>query len=331
MDLSTTYLGLKLPHPFMPGASPLVNELDMVKRLEDAGAAAIVMNSLFEEQIRREQLRAYMETDFGGESRLDAVYYAPRRECFARGPEEYLEHLARIKSAVAVPVVGSLNGTTLGGWLEYAKAIEHAGADALELNVYALPTELDVSGQAIEDRTIEMVRAVRAQIRIPLAVKLSPFYTAPIHFARRLTESGADGLVLFNRFYQPDVNPDSLGAQPHLDLSTAAELPLRLHWLALLSGRVHGSLIATGGVTGAVDALKALMCGAHAVQLVSALVRHGPEYLARVRRDATTWMEEHGYESIQELRGSMNLTECPDMAAYERAHYMLTLQSLNAH
>ena len=225
MDLRTTYLGLKLPHPFMPGASPLVNELDMVKRLEDAGAAAIVMHSLFEEQIRREQLRAFMDQDFSGESRLDTLSYTPREDCFARGPEDYLAHLARIKAAVGVPVFGSLNGTTLGGWLEYARAIEQAGADALELNVYALATELDVSGQMVEDRTIEMVRTVRASVHIPLAVKLSPSYTALAHFARRLDHAGVDGLVLFNRFSQPDVDPHHLHVDRGLALQRGRAAP----------------------------------------------------------------------------------------------------------
>jgi dihydroorotate dehydrogenase (fumarate) len=327
MDLSTTYLGLKLPHPFMPGASPLVDDLDVVKRLEDAGAAAIVMHSLFQEQIAREQIAAYLHTEMHGESYAEALYYFPKPDKFALGPEEYLRHLARVKATVAVPVIASLNGTTLGGWLDYAKAMEQAGADALELNVYALPTDMEVSGQALEDRTVEMLRTVKQAIRIPVAVKLSPFYTAPAHFARRLDQAGADGLVLFNRFYQPDIDPETLETSRHLVLSSSVELPLRLRWLAILSGRLRASLAVTGGVHGAVDAIKALMAGAHAVQMVSALLRRGPEYLLHVRRETVAWLQDHEYESLEQLRGSMNLESCPDPGVYERANYMLMLQS----
>src|SRR6185295_12365750 len=238
MDLNTKYLGLELPHPFMPGASPLVDDLDMVKRLEDAGAAAIVMHSLFEEQIRREQVATFLHTETHGESYAEALYYFPSPDRFALGPEEYLRHVARIKATVAVPVIASLNGTTPGGWLEYARAMEQAGADGLELNVYALPTDMEVSAQSLEDRTVEMLKTVKQQVKIPVAVKLSPYYTAPAHFARRLSDAGADALVLFNRFYQPDIDPDRLDVSRHLTLSSPVELPLRLRWLAILSGRL---------------------------------------------------------------------------------------------
>jgi len=330
MDLSTTYLGLKLPHPFMPGASPLVDDLDVVKRLEDAGAAAIVMHSLFEEQIAREQVASFLHTEMHGESYAEALYYFPNPDRFALGPEEYLRHLARVKATVHVPVIASLNGTTLGGWLDYARSMEQAGADALELNVYSLPTDPQVSGQELEDRTVEMLRALKQKIRIPVAVKLSPFYTAPAHFARRLDEAGADGLVLFNRFYQPDIDPENLEASRHLTLSSPAELPLRLRWLAILSGRLKASLAVTGGVHGAVDAVKAIMAGAHAVQMVSALLRGGPEYIRRVREETVGWMQDHEYESLDQMRGSMSLHSCPDPGVYERANYMLMLQGWKA-
>jgi dihydroorotate dehydrogenase (fumarate) len=326
MDLRTTYLGLKLPHPFMPGASPLVDDLDMVKRLEDAGAAAIVMHSLFEEQIVREQVSAFLHTEMHGESFAEALCYFPSPERFALGPEEYLEHVARLKGTVRCPVIASLNGTTLGGWLGYARSIEQAGADALELNLYALPASFEESSQQIEDRSVEMLRELKRSVRIPVAVKLSPFYTALPHFAGRLDAAGADGLVLFNRFYQPDIDPDALEATHRLALSTPSELPLRLRWLAILSGHVKASLAVTGGVHGAVDAVKALMSGAHAVQLVSSLLRAGPEHLKRIREDTVAWMREHEYESIDAMRGCMSFEACPDPAVYERANYMLVLQ-----
>jgi dihydroorotate dehydrogenase (fumarate) len=237
MDLSTTYLGLTLPHPFMPGASPLVDDLDMVKRLEDAGAAAIVMHSLFEEQITREQLGTFLHTETHGESFAEALCYFPSPDRFALGPEEYLEQLTRIKGTVRVPVIASLNGTTRGGWLEYARLMEQAGADALELNVYSLASDFQQSGESIEDRTVDMLSAVKSAVRIPVAVKLSPFYTSLTHFGRRLDEAGADGLVLFNRFFQPDIDPEELVAVRNLPLSLGWELPLRLRWLAILSGR----------------------------------------------------------------------------------------------
>jgi dihydroorotate dehydrogenase (fumarate) len=327
MDLRTKYLGLELPHPFMPGASPLVDDLDMVKRLEDAGASAIVMHSLFEEQIAREQVSTFLHTERHGESYAEALCYFPSPDRFALGPEEYLEHITLIKGVVAVPVIASLNGTSLGGWLEYARAIEQAGADALELNVYAIPSDFAESSQQLEDRTVEMLREVKRSIRIPVAVKLSPFYTALPHFAKRLEAAGADGLVLFNRFYQPDIDPDTLSTSRHLYLSSSSELPLRLRWLAVLSGRLQASLAVSGGVHGAVDAVKAIMSGAHAVQLVSALLRGGPEYLKHVRQETVAWMNEHEYASIDQMRGSMNFEACPDPAVYERANYMLMLQS----
>lgn len=330
MDLSTTYLGLKLPHPLMPGASPLVDDMDKVRQLEDAGAAAIVMHSLFEEQITREEWFHFRATEMYRESFAEALSHFPSQDSFTLGPDDYLEQLGRIKRAVKVPVIASLNGTSPGGWLAYAKTIEQAGADALELNVYTIPARPDEPAAEIEDRVIEMLRTLKKSIRIPVAVKLSPFYTSLGNFARRLDESGADGLVLFNRFYQPDLDPDNLDVLRTLALSTSSELPLRLRWLGLLSGQVKASLAVTGGVHTHMDAIKAVMAGAHAVQVVSALLKNGPGFLKVLRQDLAAWLESHEYSSLEEMQGSLALHSCPDARAYERANYMLVLQSWNA-
>ncbi len=326
MDLSTTYCGLKLAHPFMPGASPLVNDMDNVRRLEDAGASAIVMHSLFEEQIKTEQLATAAAINNPAESFAEALSYLPEPLEFRLGPDEYLEHIRRIKEAVKLPVFGSLNGTTIGGWLRYAKLIEQAGADALELNVYELVTDDATSSLSIEDRTVQMVEEVRRTIGIPLTVKLSPFYTALPSFARRLRESGVDGLVLFNRFYQPDIDVDQLEMYS-VNLSSSSELLLRLRWLGILFDPQGISLAASGGVHTCLDAVKSIMCGASAVQMVSALLRRGPEYLATVRTETEHWLEKAEYESLSQLRGSMSLRRCPDPRAYERANYIKILQS----
>ncbi|HEY7216053.1 MAG TPA: dihydroorotate dehydrogenase-like protein [Thermoanaerobaculia bacterium] len=327
MDLSTTYLGFRLPHPFLPGASPLVDDLDTVRRLEDAGAAAIVMHSLFEEQITREQMAVARFLDLPSESYAEALTYLPDPDSFALGPEEYLEHIHKLKAVVSVPVIASLNGTTHGGWLGYARLMEHAGADALELNVYAIATDFNDSSEIAEQRTLHMLEAIKHEIGVPVAVKLSPFYTSLSHFARRLAERGADGLVLFNRFYQPDIDVETLEVAPTLRLSDSSELLLRLRWLAVLSGRIDTSLAVTGGVHTSLDAVKAVMAGADAVQLVSTLLRHGPEQLTNLRRDLALWLEEHEYDSLAQMKGSMNLLRCPNPGAHERANYMTILQS----
>jgi dihydroorotate dehydrogenase (fumarate) len=327
MDLSTTYLGFTLPHPFMPGASPLVDDLDMVRRLEDAGAAAIVMHSLFEEQLVGEQLAHAAYTEGPADSFAEALSYFPHPSDFALGPEEYLEQLRRIKAAVAVPVIASLNGRSAGGWLTYARLLAEAGADALELNIYELATDPRQCAAVIEDRMLAMVRRVRDNLRIPVAVKLSPFYTALAHLAQRLDNVGVDGMVLFNRLYQPDIDVEQLEVARTLQLSDSSELPLRVTWLAVVAPYVHASLAVRGGVHTAVDAVKAVMAGAHAVQMVSALLRHGPEHLRAVREATAHWLEAHEYESLRQLRGSMNLQHCPDPQAYARANYIHVLQS----
>ena len=327
MDLSTTYLGLKLPHPLMPGASPMVDEIDTVRRLEDAGAAAIVMHSLFEEQIAREQVATFVHTESHGQSFAEALTYFPSPEAFALGPDEYLEHVRKVKQAVSVPVIGSLNGFTDGGWLDHAKLIEQAGADALELNVYFLGSDPEERGVSIEERTVKMVTAVRGAVRIPVAVKLSPYYTSLAHFAAQLDATGMDGLVLFNRFYQPDIDVEELQVRRQIHLSTSAELPLRLTWLALLSPRVKASLAVSGGVHTVLDVVQSVMTGAHAVQLVSCLLKRGPAHIATLKGELARWLEEHEYHSLRQMQGSMNLEACPDPAVYERANYMLMLQS----
>ena len=327
MDLTTRYLGLTLPHPLMPGASPLADELDGVRRLEDAGAAAIVLRSLFEEQITREQLACFVHQDRHGESFAEAMSYFPSPEAFVLGPEEYLDHLRRVREAVSLPVIASLNGTTPGGWLDCARLMEQAGADALELNVYHVATDPELSGAAVERQTIEMVREVKRGLRIPVAVKLSPFFASFAHLARELDAAGADGLVLFNRFYQPDIDVQELSVSPILHLSDPSELLLRLRWIAVLAGRVQASLAATGGVHSGLDVVKATMAGAHAVQMVSALLARGPEHLASVRQELVRWMEENEWGSLAEMRGNMSLLRVPDPQVYERANYMLMLQS----
>ena len=327
MDLSTEYLGLKLAHPLIAGAGPLSDTLDGIRRLEDAGAAAIVLRSLFEEQIAREQMSEYFSLDSHAESFAEAGTYFPSSHAFALGPIEYLEHLRRAKAAVRIPVMASLNGATPGGWIDYARSMEQAGADALELNLYRLPTDPDTTGVEIERDAAEAVRAVKSAVRIPVAVKLSPFYTALANLAGRLEQAGADGLVLFNRFYQPDIDASELTAVRTLHLSDSSELRLRLHWMAILSPRVRGSLAVTGGIHTAIDVIKATMAGAHATQTVSSLLRHGPEHLRTILADLELWMYDHEWNALAPMRGNMNLARVPDPDAYERANYMLLLQS----
>jgi dihydroorotate dehydrogenase (fumarate) len=327
MDLATTYMGLRLPHPLMVGASPLARDLDAVRRLEDAGAAAIVMSSLFEEQLVMEQIASIALASPDEETYAGVVGYFEGMDHFKLDPDGYLEQLQRIKDAVFVPVIASLNGISRGGWLNFAKLLHQAGADALELNVYFVATGVDESGAAIEQQTIDMLRAVKDQLEIPVAVKLSPFYTALAHFARDLDAAGADGLVLFNRFCQPDIDVETMEIKHQMELSTPHELLLRLRWLAILHGRVKCSLAVTGGVHAPLDVVKAVMTGASAVQVVSSVLRDGPTRLTTFREELADWLEEHEYDSIQQILGCMSLARCPDPKAYERANYMEILQS----
>jgi dihydroorotate dehydrogenase (fumarate) len=327
MDLRTTYLGFPLPHPLIPGASPLADDLDGVRRLEDAGAPMIVLRSLFEEQLTYEQVAVQQGIDAHEDAFAEALTYLPDPDAFRFGPESYLRHLEKVKRAVTVPVVGSLNGTTPGGWIDYARQIEQAGADALELNVYVVATDPDESASDVETRLLALVHAVRAAVSIPLAVKISPFFTSLPHFAVGLENAGANALVLFNRFYEPDIEVKEQQVVKTLQLSTSTELLPRLHALAIVSGRIHLSLAATGGVHTGLDALKAVMCGADGVQLVSALLRHGPSRLAIVRAQLAHALEQNEYESLAQVRGSMSLLRAPNPKVYERVNYMQILQS----
>jgi dihydroorotate dehydrogenase (fumarate) len=327
MDLSTNYLGIRLPHPLVPGASPLSDDLDTVKQLEDAGAAAIGLRSLFEEQITREEEATRNHWDSHDNAFAEAVTFFPSSDSFVLGPDEYLNHVQRVKQTVRVPVIGSLNGMTPGGWLSYARLIEQAGADALELNVYHAPTDFETSGSEVERQTIEMVREVKHGLKIPVAVKLSPFFTAFAHFAHQLDGAGADGLVLFNRYYDPDIDVQELNVLRTLQLSDSSELPLRLRGIAALAGRVKASLAVTGGVHTALDVVKSTMAGAHITQMVSALLQNGPGHLRKVRTDLEAWMEENEWSSLNEMRGNMSQERIPNPQIYERANYMLMLQT----
>jgi len=327
MDLRTTYLGFRLPHPLIPGASPLADELEGCRRLEDAGAPMIVLRSLFEEQIAAEQMATEHGIDAHEDAFAEALSYLPESVGFQFGPESYLRHLERAKAAVSVPVVASLNGTTPGGWIDYARLIEQAGADALELNLYAVATDPAETAAAIESRLENVVRAVRASVAIPLAVKLSALFTSLPNFAAAVDAVGVEGLVLFNRFYEPDLDVREQQVVRTLHLSSSAELLPRLNALAIVSGRTRMSLAVTGGVHTGLDALKAVMCGAHGVQMVSALLKSGPGRLALVRAELMRTLEENEYDSLDQVRGSMSLARCPDPRAYERVNYMQILQN----
>ncbi len=328
MNLETQYLGLKLKHPLIVGASPLADDLDKVRQLEDSGAAAITMYSLFEEQITQNMLGSEAHIGAYENSFAEAASYFPEvNQLLERDVEAYLEQLQKVKSAVEVPVIASLNGTREGEWVSYASLMEQSGADALELNLYFLATDLEESASDLEDRCLRIVEAIRSQISIPLAVKLSPNFTALPHFANRLCAAKVDGLVLFNRFYQPDFDIEDLSVRPSLDLSFSNELRQRLRWLALLSDRVPCDLSVSGGVHTGLDAVKAVMAGADSVQMVSTLLINGPTRIADVLSEFGRWVTEHEYESVDQLRGCMNYNRCPDPEALERANYMRVLKS----
>jgi dihydroorotate dehydrogenase (fumarate) len=326
-SLTTTWLGLTLEHPLMPGASPLVDDLDMVKRLEDAGASAITMHSLFEEQLVAEQMAAHKHMGQHADSDAEAgASWFPATSDFLLGPEQYLEQIRKVRAAVKVPVIGSLNGSTPGGWLEYAKLIEQAGAHALELNLYSLPSDPARDGANIEAEQIDIVRTVKKAVKIPVGVKLSPFYSSLPNFARRLEAEGVAGVVLFNRLYQPDIDPENFELLRVLQLSNSSELLVRLRWLAILSAKTKLGLAASGGVHDTLDVVKTLMAGANVVQLVSELLQKGPNRIAELRRALATWLDEHEYTSLTQLIGNMNLKKVPDPSGYERANYVKLLQ-----
>jgi dihydroorotate dehydrogenase (fumarate) len=328
MDLSTTYLGLKLRTPLVPAASPLSEEIDNIKRMEDAGAAAVVLYSLFEEQLRRDRVELAEALEHGTFSTPEALTYFPEPEEFHLGPEEYLKHISRAKAAVNIPIIASLNGSSPGGWTHYAKAIQLAGADALELNIYYIPTDMELSSAEVEQAYIDILKAVKRAVSIPVAVKLSPFFTNFAYMARRLDQAGADGLVLFNRFYQPDIDLETLEVKPSILLSTPMAMRVPLRWLALLYGRLPLSLAATSGIHRATDALKMLMAGADVTMLCSTLIRLGVSQIGVIERDLLAWMEEHEYTSVTQLKGSLSQKNCAEPSAFERAQYMRAITHL---
>ena len=327
MWTDTSYLGMRLPNPFIAGASPFGYHLDAMRRIEDAGCAAIVLHSLYEEQVTMAVDGQLAGVDMANDEFADVLGLFPESADYPLAPDAYLEHIARAKRALSVPVIASLNGRTGQSWLKFARLIEQAGADALELNLYEVVTDLDVPGIAIESRIADTVRNLKASLRIPIAVKLSPFFTACGNVARQLDAAGADGLVLFNRFYQPDIDVRTMKASPQAELSTNAELRLRLRWIAILHGRVRPSLAVTGGIAEPNDGIKALLAGADAVQMVSALLRHGPAYVAVMRRGLEQWLDWHHMTSLDDMRGQASLQTTRDPAAFERAHYIRTLHS----
>lgn len=326
-DLSTRYLGLELRTPLMASASPLSQELSGIRALEDAGASAVVLGSLFEEQLRLETFELVHHLSAGTESFAEALSFFPQPSEFHFGPDEYLNHVLKAKAAVDVPLIASLNGSTVGGWTEYARQIEDAGADALECNIYYIPTDMDITGEAVEQTYVEIARAVKAAVTIPVAVKLSPFFSNMANMAKRMEQAGADGLVLFNRFYQPDIDLEELEVKPNVLLSTPQALRLPLTWIGILYGHVKMSLAATSGIHTAEDALKMLMAGADVTMLCSALFLHGIGHLREVERGIVRWMEEREYESVSQMRGSMSRLRCPDPSAFERAQYMRAIKS----
>jgi len=327
MDLSTNYLGLELANPLVAGASPLSREVGTVRELEDAGIAAVVLYSIFEEQIEHDAAIHDHYLEFGADSFAEALSYVPQQVSFPRGPDEYLEHIAALKRAVKVPIIASLNGTSRGGWIEHAKRIEQAGADALELNLYYVAADADVSAKDVEDRYVEIVREVKRGVGIPVAVKLGAAFSAFANFARQIDHAGADGLVLFNRFYQPDIDLENLEVIPDLRLSAPHEMRLPLRWIAILDPLVDCSLAATTGIYTSFDVLKMMLVGADATMLVATLLRNGIGAVKFILDGMREWMEDHGYSSIQQLQGSMNQLTCPNPVAFERGNYMRELHA----
>ncbi|MGK7918147.1 MAG: dihydroorotate dehydrogenase-like protein [Prochloraceae cyanobacterium] len=328
MDLSTTYMGLELRSPLVVGAAaPLSENIDNIKRMEDAGAAAVVLHSFFEEQLRIERLELDHYLAYGTESFAEALTYFPEPEIFHLGSEEYLNQIRKAKEMVDIPIVASLNGSTVGGWSDYAYQIEQAGADALELNIYYIPTALELSGAELEQAYLEILEAVKSQINIPVAMKLSPYFSNMANMAKKLTETGADGLVLFNRFYQPDIDLENLEVRSNVLLSTPQDMRLPLRWIAILYGRISSDMAATGGIHKATDVLKMLMAGASITQLVSVLLRHGIEQIRVIEQDTIEWLTTHEYESLKQLQGSMSQLNCPNKDAFERVQYMKALQT----
>jgi dihydroorotate dehydrogenase (fumarate) len=328
VDLRTTYLGLILNSPLVVSASPLSRDLDSICRLEEAGASAIVLYSLFEEQLRQEEADLDYHLNAGTESFAESLTYFPQPSEFQTGPEGYLEHIRKAKSSVRIPIIASLNGSTLGGWTKFAGEIERAGADAIECNIYSIPTDPNVTAEQIENTYLNIVRAVKSAVTIPVAVKLSPFFSNMANMAHRLDHAGVDGLVLFNRFYQPDIDLEELEIRPNVLLSSQQSMRLPLTWIGILYGRLKASLAATSGVHVAEDVVKLLMVGANVTMLCSALMRNGINHLRHVERELRDWMEAHEYESVLQLQGSMSQLRSPDPAAFERSQYMRAVKGM---
>ena len=328
MDLTTTYLGLKLKNPLVLAASPLSSDIAKIKRLAELGASAVVMYSLFEEQINHEIEEVDHFLSYGTESFAESLTYFPEPEEFKNlHAEDYLNHISKLKQAVDIPVIGSLNGVSTGGWMDYARKIEQAGADALELNTYYVATDIALTAEKVENLYLENLKAVKEAVKIPVAMKLGPYFSAFANIASRLDTAGADGLVLFNRFYQPDIDLDTLEVVPNLNLSSSTELRLPLRWIAILHGKVKASLAATTGIHTAEDVIKMLLVGADVTMLASALLKRGIGHIHEILDGVKTWMEEHDYDSVSTMKGSMSSKSIADPAAFERANYIKTLQS----
>jgi dihydroorotate dehydrogenase (fumarate) len=328
VDLSTSYLGMRLAHPIVPSASPITGKLDVLKRLQDAGAPAVVLPSLFEEQITHDEEEMQRLAEFASESFAEATFgYFPEMQDYNTGPTSYLKLIEDAKSALDIPVIASLNGSSVSGWLTYAKRIEEAGADALELNVYFVPADPAVTGADVEERYLELVRACRESVTIPMAVKVGPYFSSVVNMVTRIAAAGANGLVLFNRYLMPDVDLETLTVTPALKLSDPSELRLPLRWIALLRGKVPTSLALSSGVHSAADAIKAVLTGADVAMMTSALLRHGPEYVTTVLDGFRTWLEEHEYLSVEQAKGSLSEEAAPDPEAFSRSNYMKALVS----
>lgn len=324
-DLRTTYLGLKLRSPLVASASPLSEHIDNIKRLEDAGAGAVVLYSLFEEQLRMERQALWHYLTHGTDSFSEALTFFPEPSEFKTDSRGYLEHIHKAKEAVSIPIIASLNGVTMGNWVKFAQQMESAGADAIELNEYNIPTDMNKSGSDVEDDTIALLSAVKSAVSIPVAIKLSPYFSNMANMTKRLDEAGADGLVLFNRFYQPDIDLETLEVKPNLILSTPQALRLPMRWIAILYGRVKASMAATSGVHTAEDVVKMLLVGANVTMMAAALLKHGIDYMAEVEKGLREWMEKNEYESVSQMRGAVSQINCEDPAAFERAQYMKAL------
>lgn len=329
MDLTTTYLGLKLRTPLVPSSSPLSQELGNLRRMEDAGASAVVLYSLFEEQLTRERFELHHHLTQGTESFAEALTFFPEPELLEQGAESYLNYIRQAKEAVEIPIIASLNGDSPGGWTQYAQQMQQAGADAIELNIYYIPTDPHLSGHQVEQNYLDILQAVKSAVTIPVSVKLSPFFSSFANMAAQLVEAGANGLVLFNRFYQPDIDLDHLEVRTNVLLSRPQSLRLPLRWIAILYGRIAADLAATSGIHVAEDALKLLMAGASITQLCSVLFERGIDYISVMERGMREWMEDHEYESIRQMQGSMSQQHCADPSAFERAQYMRAVQSFN--